>query len=60
MLTLPQARKLIAATFQLSSLNPLEALKIVQYHMRRNHIAYWSHRKKKLAQLKFIKLDLSL
>lgn len=60
MLTLAQARKLIAATFHLSSLNPVEALEIVRYHTRRNHIAYLSHRKKKLAQLKFIKLNVSL
>ena len=46
-LTLSQARRLVAATLPRPDLDADTALKIVEYHLRRNYIAYRSHSKKK-------------
>jgi len=55
MLTLPQARRLIATILELRTLSLSKALEIVKYHTQRNHIAYVSHRKKQLAKLNSFK-----
>jgi len=59
-LTLPQAQKLIAATFSLNSLTLKGAIEIIKYHTRHNHIAYISHRKKAVAKAKALKINVSL
>ena len=47
-LTLPQARSLIAAVLPLRSLSRTGAIEILKYHTRRNHVAYTSHRKRRI------------
>ena len=51
-MTLPQARTLVAAVMPCKALTPAHALALVKYHTRGNHIAYLSHRKKRLAWLR--------
>ncbi len=48
-LTLLQARKLVVTVLPLRSLNVQDALAILRYYNIRNHIAYKSHRKKRMA-----------
>jgi hypothetical protein len=55
-LTLPQAHRLIVAVLPLRSLTLQGAIEIVRYHTRRNDIAYKSHRKKRLAMARAIKI----
>jgi len=59
-LTLPQAQRLVAATFPLNSLTLKGTIKIIKYHTRRNYVAYISHRKKTVAKAKALKRKLSL
>jgi SRSO17 transposase len=58
-LTLPQARRLVAAVLPLHSLNLKGAIEIVKYHTHRNFVAHRSHRKKKLAKLRSPKTKVS-
>jgi hypothetical protein len=46
------AQRLVAAVLPLNSLNLHQALAIAKYTVRRNHIAYQSHRKKRLREMK--------
>jgi len=57
---LPQAQRIVAAALPLRTLTPKGALQIVEYHTRRNHVAYVSHRKKTLANAKLFKKKMTL
>ena len=49
-LTMPQAKRLIAAALTGSKSMVRKAIRDVDYHMRRNYIAYLSHRKRTMAR----------
>jgi hypothetical protein len=51
-LTLPQARLLIERTFPDPKRQLSYMLLVIEYHTRRNHQAYISHRKRRLTELK--------
>ncbi len=52
MLTFPQAKRLVAVALSQFYMNTQKALEIVIYHTRRNFIAYQSHRRKRLMEMK--------
>lgn len=49
---MPQAYRLIGAAFTRDPARVRKALAELMYHLRRNFVAYQSHRKKKLMLLK--------
>ena len=59
-MTLPQARRLIAAVLPLRSLSLEDAIKLVQYYTRRNNVAYKAHRKRRVAKANSMGLQVSL
>ena len=56
-LTMPQAYRLIGAAFARDPVRVRKALAELMYHLRRNFVAYQSHRKKNLLLLESGKLS---
>ena len=59
-LTVYQVRLLLTAVLPKPIFNPAAALRCVLYYQKRNHIAYRSHRKAKLARLAALSPNLAL
>jgi len=54
------AKKLVQVVLSIRSITRKGALDIVKYHLKRNHIAYQSHRKKQIAVAKKLGVQVSL
>jgi SRSO17 transposase len=59
-LTLDMAIRLLRSAFDQPRLGPEDAIRLVEYHLRRNKIAYQSHRKSWLSKHKKLKKKLLL
>ncbi|VTR70429.1 hypothetical protein DESC_800043 [Desulfosarcina cetonica] len=60
MLTVPLVRKILSLILPLRSLSVEGMKEIIQYHLRRNFIAYISHRKKRVRLAKSYNIYVSL
>lgn len=54
------AKKLVQVVFSIRSITRKGALDIAKYHLKRNHIAYQSHRKRRVAVAKKLCAHVSL
>jgi hypothetical protein len=59
-LSLAMAKKLVQVVFSISSFTWKGAINIIKYHLKRNEIAYESHRKRKMARAKELHAQVSL
>jgi hypothetical protein len=59
-MTAAQAKRIIAAALPLNSLTIQGAIEIIVYHIKRNHIAYRSHRKKAIDEARALGINVSL
>ncbi|WP_035241700.1 hypothetical protein [Desulfobacter vibrioformis] len=59
-LSLAMAKKLLQAVLPIHSITRKGVLDIVKYHLKRNYIAYQSHRKKQIAVAKKLGVLVSL
>jgi len=54
------AKKLVQVVLSIRSITRKGALDIVKYHLKRNHTAYQSHRKRQIAVAKKLGVQVSL
>ena len=59
-MTAAQAKRIIAAALPLNSLTIRGAVEIIVYHIKRNHIAYNSHRKRAMDEARALGINVSL
>ena len=59
-MTAAQAKRIIASVLPMKSLTPEGAIEIVRYHIKRNDIAYKSHRKGALEIARKLGIEVSL
>ena len=59
-LSLAMAKKLVQVVLSISSFTWKGAINLIKYHLKRNEIAYESHRKRKMAIAKEIDVQVSL
>ncbi len=59
-MTAAQAKRVIASILPMKTLTIQGAIEIVRYHIKRNDVAYKSHRKKAVAKAKMLGINVSL
>lgn len=59
-MTAAQAKRIIAAALPLKSLTIRGAIEIIVYHIKRNDIAYRSHRKRAIDEARAFGVNVSL
>lgn len=59
-MTAAQAKRIIASALPLNTLTVQGAIEIVVYHIKRNSIAYKSHRKRAIDEAQALGINVSL